>query len=455
MKLLLNILLTVIAFGNLQAQNLPNIVFFLADDYTYTDIGVYGSKNVDTPNIDKIATEGVKFEYCYQASPMCSPTRQNLLTGIYPVKSGAYPNHAFVKEGTKSIVHYMKALGYSVALQGKTHFSPLESFPFEFLGHDKEDVDVNLIAPYLDRNRKEKKPFCLFVMSQQPHGPFTKGDPSKFDWKNFELPPYYVDTPETRKKLTKYYAEVEYLDNEVAQVDSLLEAKNLKENTIFIFASEQGGGMPFEKFTCYNNGIQSGLIIRWPNTIKPNTVSEAMVEYVDIAPTLIDIAGGEIPGTMEGESFLKVLTEDKKEHKEYAYALQTTRGILKGSDLYGIRSVQSKKYHYIRNLNYDQSFSCLISQKGTWVYGSWIKKEDKSELEQNLVTKYTNRAYEELYDKENDPYEINNLAGDPAYDKIKNNLSAKLDDFMTLQGDKGIETEREAFEHQVKNYKIK
>ncbi len=117
------------------SQNIdrPNIVFILADDATNWDFGSYGSEDAITPNIDKLAEEGLKFNRCYQAAPMCSPTRHNIYTGLYPLNSGAYPNHTFAQEGTKSIVHYLEPLGYRVAFTGKRHIAPVDVFPFEYL----------------------------------------------------------------------------------------------------------------------------------------------------------------------------------------------------------------------------------------------------------------------------------------------------------------------------------
>jgi uncharacterized sulfatase len=111
----------------------PNFVFIIADDCTFRDIGCYGGQAY-TPNIDKLASQGMRFTHCFQAAPMCSPTRHNIYTGLYPVKSGAYPNHTFAKDGTKSVVHYLKPLGYRVALSGKKHINPPEVFPFEYSG---------------------------------------------------------------------------------------------------------------------------------------------------------------------------------------------------------------------------------------------------------------------------------------------------------------------------------
>ena len=124
------LLIMLMGFESVESQEKPNIVFILADDCTNWDIGCYGSKDSKTPNIDKLAAEGILFTRCYQAAPMCSPTRHNIFTGIYPVKTGAYPNHTNANPGTESIVQYLEPLGYRVALSGKKHIGPKTVFPF-------------------------------------------------------------------------------------------------------------------------------------------------------------------------------------------------------------------------------------------------------------------------------------------------------------------------------------
>ena len=138
------LLVSVLLTADLAASDRPNFLFIIADDLTHSDLGCYGGQ-AHTPNIDGLAGEGMRFTRCFQAAPMCSPTRHNIYTGLYPVKSGAYPNHTFAKDGTKSVVHYLKPLGYRVALSGKQHIAPAEVFPFERSGKqnnpDMEAVD--------------------------------------------------------------------------------------------------------------------------------------------------------------------------------------------------------------------------------------------------------------------------------------------------------------------------
>lgn len=430
----------------------PNIVVIIADDLTFRDIGCYGNKNVKTPNIDAIADEGIKFTRCFQAVAMCSPTRHNIYTGIYPVKSGAYPQNTFVKPGTKSIVHHLEKEGYRVALTGKRHIAPAESFPFEYLGENGSDPDLNLLEEFMVRDKN--KPFCAFICFKEPHTPWTLGDPSIYDPKKIELPPYFVDTEETRKTIINYYAEINHLDQSVGKVRQLLSGLDLDENTLLIFTSEQGNALPFAKWTCYDNGLQTAFLVRWPGKIRAGSVSDAMIEYVDVTPTLIDIAGGSLPGTLDGKSFLPVLMGEKDKHKSYVYGLQTTRGIRNGSRHYGIRTIRSEKYKYILNLHFDQAFQNNVTEQKNPDWTSfWLTWQEKARTDKNadkLVTKFQHRPEVEFYDIQKDPFELNNLASQHEYTAEMKKMRALLDSWMKEQGDLGRQTEAQAYDRQVK-----
>lgn len=434
----------------------PNILLFIADDCTFRDLGCYGGVNVETPNIDRFAQEGMQFTRCFQAAPMSSPTRSCLYTGIYPVKSGAYPNHTFVKPGTKSIVQHLSPAGYLTALLGKTHISPKEAFPFNYLGDTGDELDFDKMDQFLAETIQKKQPFCLYVCSHQPHAPFTQGDPSKFNPEKIQLPPYFIDTRETRNEFVKYLAEINYMDAEFGKSLDLLKKYGLSENTIVVFTSEQGNQFPFAKWTCYANGLQTGFLFRWPGKIKAGSRSDAMIEYVDVAPTFIEIAGLKVPETIEGKSFLQVLAGKENTHKKYVYGLQTTRGIIQGSDHYGIRTIRSEKFRYILNLTPEATFQNIVTSgtgTGGQFYKSWITKAATDSLASHLVYKFQHRPAEELYDVVNDPLEMNNIADDTQYANIKKELKEKLLKWMEQQGDKGQQTEMEALEHTVKGAK--
>lgn len=432
----------------------PNIVIMIADDCTYRDLGCYGSLNSITPNIDKLASQGIRFDNFFQAAPMSSPTRHCLMTGLYPVKNGAYPNHAFVKQGTRSVVHHMKSEGYRVALQGKRHIAPKEVFPYEYLSGGNADVDTSKIQPFIKNALSKKEPFCLFICSHQPHTPWNKGDVSKFNPDSLILPSYYADTQETRKALCRYYAEINYMDKQVGAVLQLLEKNDIADNTVFFFTSEQGNSLPFAKWTCYDMGLQTGMIIRWPGVITPGSTSKAIAEYVDITPTIVEIAGGIPDKEMDGKSFLKLLTGKRKRFKKFSFGIQTSRGTINGPEHYGIRSVRTGRYIYIRNLSPESTFQCASTSRTDTVWSSWKEKAKKDPRTRELVRKYQHRPYEELYDRINDPDQEHNLAGMKKYRKIQTCLSKKLDKWMESQGDLGLKTEMEAEKHQIRAIEI-
>ena len=212
----------------------PNIVFILADDMSRDTWGAYGGKECKTPNIDRLAEDGARFDRAYCTVSMCAPFRQELYSGRSPWRTGTLPNHSKSVAGTKSVVHYLKPLGYRVALLGKSHVGPNECYPFERLGDVSKKVDANpetltKARAFLDDCKKSDNPFCLFIGSHDSHAPFTTGDPSAYDAKKLTVPPYWVDTPQLREEMVKYYAEITNFDTLVGMVRRELEKRKLWE----------------------------------------------------------------------------------------------------------------------------------------------------------------------------------------------------------------------------------
>lgn len=452
MKLLSNIRLTC-AFALLfpctvlSQKEKPNFLLFLADDCTYRDLGCYGSVDSQTPNIDNFAKEGMRFTNCFQAVAMSSPTRHNLYIGIWPVRSGAYPNHTFANKDVKSIVHHLQPAGYKVALIGKSHILPETVFPFDLYVPSLEDggIDYKAVDRFMKECRDSGNPFCLFVCSNEPHSPWTKGNPGMFDKNKITLPPYYVDVPELRSDFICYLAEVNYMDGEFGTVLNILDENKLKDKTAVVFLSEQGNDMPFAKWTCYDAGVHSGCIVRWPGHIKPASESEAIVEYVDIVPTFLDMAGAKPVAKLDGESFLPVLKQEKKEHKQYTFSIQTSRGIYSGGLYYGIRSVADKQYRYIINLTPEATFSCYTVERP--FFKKWKEVSEKDEEARKLTTRYQHRPGVEFYDIKNDPNCLHNLADDSKYATEMKRYAKALEAWMIECGDKGQQTELEAWDH--------
>ena len=424
----------------------PNLVLFIADDCSYYDLGCYGSVDSKTPNIDNFATQGVRFTQAYQAAPMSSPTRHNLYTGLWPVGSGAYPNHTCADQGTLSVVHHLHPLGYKVALIGKKHVAPKSVFPFDlYVPSEKGELHFEAIQKFIADCKRKGQPFCLFVASNQPHTPWNKGDVSQFDPDKLTLAPMYVDVPQTRQEFTKYLAEVNFMDQEFGNVLSILEQEKVADQSVVVYLSEQGNSLPFAKLTCYDAGVHSACIVRWPGVVKPGSVSDALVEYVDIVPTFVDIAGGKPQTRVDGESFKSVLTGKKKEHKKYSFSLQTSRGINKGPEYYGIRSAYDGRYRYIVNLTPEATFQNAMT--ATPLFKEWKQLAETDAHAKAMTFKYQHRPAIELYDVRNDPFCMNNLAGNTKYSNIIIRLDAELKKWMKACGDEGQATEMRAFDH--------
>ena len=426
-----------------QAQK-PNFVFIMADDCTFRDLECYGGQ-AKSPNMNQLVKEGMKFERCFQNSPMCSPTRHNIYTGLYPIRSGAYPNHTFVPKDTKSVVQYLEPLGYRVALSGKTHISPKSVFSFEYSG--KKNPDAEVINRLFQECKTTGTPFCLFACSNEPHSPWDKGDASAYPPDEIELPPFIVDTPEVREEFSKYLAEITYYDSQVGEILRLLKDNALDRETLVMVVSEQGNSFPFAKWTCYGNGLQSAMIVRWPGRIEAETSTDAIVEYTDVLPTFLDLAGINTEVIdFDGKSFANVLFGKTDKHREYTCGQMTTRGIINGSDAYGIRTIRDERYRFIWNLHHETTFTNACTSAG--FYKSMVKlAESGDERAKELVRRYQHRPEFELYDCEADPLEMENLIDEPEHQDLVAKLKQELQEWMDAQGDKGKRTEEEALAH--------
>lgn len=442
-RLIAPLLVLVAAMLSPAADGKPNIVFMIADDCTFRDLECYGGQ-ARTPHLNQLAGQGMRFTRCFQAAPMCSPTRHSIYTGQYPVKTGAYPNHTRVDDATQSIVQYMRQLGYRVAHSGKSHVNPSTVFDWESIP-GKKNPEFQKVDRFVKQCSDSDTPFCLLLCSNEPHTPWDKGDASKYPPDEITLPANFVDTPRLRQGMSRYLAEITYFDSQVGEAMAILDRHKVAENTMLVVVSEQGSSLPFAKWTCYDSGLQSGCIVRWPGHVRAASDNPAMIEYVDFLPTFIEAAGGEADRQIDGKSLLGVLAGNEH-HKDYVFGEMTTRGINDGSDYFGIRSVRSSQYKYIWNFTPEMEFknACTTSPE----FQSWVALARQGDASaQKLVDRYRHRPEIELYDVRNDPLEMNNLAADPEFAEIQATLRGKLDAWMKHCHDQGQATEMQALQH--------
>ena len=346
----------------------------------------------------------------------------------------------------KSIGHYLSEVGYKVGLTGKDHSTrPHTSFPFDFIEGfqpncvaSKDDYSLTAIDKYMNAG---DKPFCLFIMSINPHKPWDLGDPSEFDPDKVVLPPYLVDTKETRAQYCKYLAEIRRLDDQVGDVMQLLKKNGQDKNTIFMFLGEQGAQFPGGKWTCWDAGQKSSMLVRWPGVIKPNTKTAAIVQYEDITPTLIDIAGGMVIDSLDGKSFLAVLKGSSQTARPYAFGMNNN---IPEGPAYPSRNVRDNRYKLILNLTPEKTYAIkwYNNPGDLGVWNSWQQKAETDETARFLYERISKRPPVEFYDMSKDPYELNNLAGNRAYAKQIDKLTGVLKDWMKQQGDEGASVDR-------------
>jgi uncharacterized sulfatase len=446
MKFILFIFPCVFLIGQAATPEKPNFLLILADDCTYNDLPLYGGGNAKTPNLDRFASQGLTFNRAYVSSSMCQPCRAELYSGLYPMGNGCAWNHSGCRPEITGMPQAMGKLGYRVGLAGKTHIRPAEVFPFEKV----EGFDPNCVRnPTLDHDLRPIKqfisgekdqPFCLVIALTEPHVPWVMGDASQYPPRKLKLPPNIADTPRTREDFSKYLAEITYMDSQVGDILDTLKSVGKEDDTLVLFSSEQGSQFPGCKWTTWDTGLHSALIARFPGRIEAGKRTDALVQYADIFPTLLEIAGAE-PKGLDGWSFAGVLREKEKKHRAYVYGMHNN---FPEGPPYPTRTISDGTHRLILNLTPGELFieKHLMGLKGnavlnnpywaTWVRDSWVKPEIYK-----LVKRYQSRPPVSFYDTLKDPYEMNDLAGGPKYQTKMKEMREELEAWMKREGDPG------------------
>ncbi len=428
----------------------PNVLIIMADDCTHSDLAIYGGQNAHTPNLDALAQESLVFNRAYLCSAMCQPCRAELYSGQYPMRNGCAWNHSASRDSATSLPLYLGKKNYRVGLAGKVHVLPEAAFPFESVGgYDKSCVrnptqshDIAQVQEFISRDPKQ--PFCLVVALVEPHVPWVMGDAGQYPVDKIQLPPNIADTPRTREDYGRYLAEITYMDGQVGELLKVLELSGQAGETLVLFTSEQGSQFPGCKWTNWDTGVHTALVARWPGVVASGKRTDALVQYADVAATLIEAAGGS-PGDWEldGTSFLSVLRGDSTEHRQYVYGMHNN---YPEGPAYPIRSITDGSYHYLRNLTPDEVYieKHLMGSSGDGAlnnpyWSTWIWEASTNPHTYDLVKRYTHRPAEQLYQLSDDRFEMVNLAEDPQHAEVKQRLASQLEQWMTTQGDPGIE----------------
>lgn len=411
----------------------PDIVVFLCDDLGLLDSSPYGATDVRTPNMQRLANDGLTFTSAFVASPACAPSRAAMLSGLMPARNGAETNHSSAHPGIKGWPQYLRDLGYDTAAFGKVAHGTRDPARW---GFSHLDVGYNpaRLRDYLS-TRDGSKPLCLFVGTHDPHVPWDKN--TDYDPAKIGLPWNFVDTPETRALRADYYTEITRADTDMGELYDFVREK-LGPDTLFMFSSDHGAQWPFGKWNLYDTGIRTPLLAAWPGVIKPGTRTDAMVSWVDFTPTLIELAGGTPPPGLDGKSFADVLLGRAAQHRGEIF---TTHSGDKNMNVYPIRSVRTGQFHYIRNLFPQYAHTTYIDRAegkdGLAFWLTWIEAAKTDPEAAAIVKHYHQRPAEELYDIVNDPEERQNLVGNPGQESTLQALRVKVNTWMKEQGDSG------------------
>lgn len=449
-----------------QEQVRPNIVIFIADDLGAVDLSPYGNKVVRTPHLEAFTKQSMLFANAFAASPTCGPSRSTLLTGLYPFRHGGHGNHSAVRDGTKSLAHYMKPLGYQVAIAGKLHVGPEPAFPFQrIMGTNvtepgqtdrawlRYDLNVDKVDEWL-AERSTDQPFALVVADHSPHVIWP--EKASYSAEEVDIPKKHIDTEETRKSRARYYTDVSKMDRNFGQLMASLKARGLDDNTIVIFTSDQGPQWAFGKWSLYDYGIKAPLIIRWPGKVIAGQRTNALVSHTDILPTLLDAAGGKLKERLDGSSFTKVLKGKKDDFRSYAHASHTGDHQMNRSPS---RMVRTKDFKYILNLAPEIEYNTHMNKAtdhdgGREYWPSWVARAKTDKHAASVLKMYHHHPAEELYDMRADPWEMNNLAKDARYLKTLNKLRKEMRSWRKQQDDKETGPDSAASNPPAKNTEV-
>ena len=421
------------AFGQ-QHSSQPNIVLIIADDVGWNDLGCYGNSVVRTPNIDRIAAEGIKFTNAFLTTSSCSPSRTSIISGRYPHNTGAAELHTPLPSEVVIFPELLKKAGYYTAQAGKWHMGDAARRGFDQIldsgkmGNSGADQWAESIE-----NLPEGKPFFLWLASLDAHRIWN---PDSFrgyhNPDDVHVPPFLIDDQATRQDLALYYDEISRFDYFIGEVEKQLQSKGIANNTIILIMSDNGRPFPRCKTRLYDSGIKTPLIVKWPDGISNRGLEcHSLISSIDIAPTILELAGVPSAPGFQGRSFLPLLNHPSRPFRNYVFAEHNWH------DHEALeRMVRTRDFLYILNLRPQFPNQGPADSNNSASFASLKKMRDSIGLTsaQNEVF-MSPRPREELYDCLRDPLQLINLAPDPKLEEKRAELSEVLHLWIEETGD--------------------
>lgn len=415
-----------------QTGKRPNVILYVGDDWGSGLAGCYGHHQVKTPGVDALAAEGIRMTHAFCTTASCSPSRSVLLSGMYNHANGMYglqhAEHHFSSFDTvHSLPMFLAQAGYRTARWGKYHVAPESSYAFEQVlgpgGHPRDGADKcrDFIAEASD------KPFFLYFCPTEPHRNFKRDEGDEMNAKDITVPPYLPDIPECRQDLAEYYASIQRCDKGLLRLIEILKDTGRWNDTVVIFLSDNGAPFPGAKTTLYEPGIRLPCVIRNPLLAKQGGVCNAMINYTDIAPTILDLCSAmPTDSAFQGRSFAGVLDQENPAGFDEVFASHSFHQI---TMYYPMRMIRTRRYKLIFNIAYGLPYPFASDLYGLPTWQAVLKQGCKT-YGKRSVEAYVRRPRFELYDLQEDSDETRNLADDPAHAKLLEELKTKLREFQ-------------------------
>lgn len=403
------------------AARLPNIVFLISDDHSHGDLGCYGNPVVRTPNLDRMAREGMRFENCFVTSPQCSPNRSSIFTGCAPHTTATSRLHTPMPPWETTFLEPLKERGYFVGAFRKVHQGKAFDRRWDFYGDARTPFERFFEAAPAGR------PFFLQAGFTDPHRPYRPGaftpphDPAKV-----RVPRFLPDMPEVRQDLAHYYDAIARMDGECGQVFEILRRRGLDDNTLVIFTGDNGMPFPRAKGTCYDPGLHVPLLAWWPGRIAAGTVRSELIAHVDLPATWLEAAGIEKPAKMQGRSFLSLLLGRPYQPRTEVCSERNWH-----DNFDPIRSVRTARHKLIFNAapHFPYRPAWDLADSPTWKAYLDGARRGKLEAHHRLLLDPA-RPVVELYDLTSDPDEFHNLATSPTHREVFEDLKRRLSNWM-------------------------
>jgi N-sulfoglucosamine sulfohydrolase len=424
-----------------------NVLLMIGGDLGKT-VGCYGDRQARTPNMDQLASEGMRFENAWVAQSSCSSSRSSIYTGLFPHQNGQLhlahvPGSTQMHPGVLTLPALLKGSGYRTGLIGKFHVRPEELFPWDkyvdnqTVGEVRNPANFAREAETFLRECGTTQPFCLTVAFIDPHFPIpdqVAGVPQK-PLRPGQVPPMpWVDvhTSAVLERTSRYYNSVTRVDAAMGLVLEKLRQAGRDKDTVVIVIGDNGPPFTRGKTTCYEAGLRTPFLVRWPGRAQSAATSKALISTVDILPTILDLAGVQPPKGLAGASLVPLLEGHEQGWRKTLFG-EFTAHVTK--DYFPRRAVRDEHYKLIHNLLANERANRVDGVDSCPAFGAALRGEGVTSATQRAFQTYRQPPEFELYDLEKDPNEFTNLAGQPQYASVEQKLKSQLEEWQKKTDD--------------------